>query len=62
MNQFAFDLGDEVELVLSGENGIVIGRAEYSEDTPSYLVRYKAADGRQTQCWWSAQSMTKKDV
>ena len=44
-------LGSEVTLQ-SGEKGTVIGHAFYLEAQPSYLVRYVAADGRLTECWW----------
>lgn len=49
---FLYELGQRVFL-LSGENGWVIGRAEYSEAVDSYLIRYKSADGRLVEDWWS---------
>ncbi|WP_186077535.1 hypothetical protein [Burkholderia gladioli] len=50
---FKFNLGDSVAITASGERGTVIGRSDYAEADDSYLVRYKAADGRATQDWWS---------
>ncbi len=50
---FLYDMREIVRLRLSGESGIIIGRAEYAEADNSYLVRYKAADGRLTEAWWS---------
>ena len=47
-----FALKQVVKLVESGEVGTIIGRAEYATSEPSYYVRYKAADGRQVECWW----------
>lgn len=48
---FDFKLGDDVEIVVSGERGTVIGRAHYTNSNPTYLVRYKAGDGRMVECW-----------
>lgn len=49
---FAFDLGQEITLSRSGERGIVVGRAEFTNAVDSYYVRYVAGDGRQTEAWW----------
>ncbi len=56
---FAYKLGDNVTLE-SGEAGAVIGRAHYTDSNPQYKIRYTAADGRLTECWWdeSAVSIT----
>jgi len=56
-NIFIFQLGAEVTLQTSGETGFVIGRAEYLTTNPSYLIRYKAADGRQVETWWSEDAI-----
>jgi hypothetical protein len=55
---FAFALGEEVELALSGEEGIVIGRAEYTDEAPSFYVRYVDSDGKQVTGWMSASAIT----
>lgn len=55
--RFKFELGQIVALAASGETGHIIGRAEYTYANDSYLVRYKAADGRQTEAWWSEDAI-----
>ena len=54
---FKFELDQKVTLVVSGEKGVIIGRAEYNYMTPQYLVRYKAADGRGVQDWWPENAL-----
>jgi hypothetical protein len=54
---YVFALKQPVALSLSGEAGIVIGRAEYSNESPSYRVRYVDATGRQQCEWFSADSI-----
>jgi hypothetical protein len=51
MKQPKFELSDHVRLSLSDEHGIVIGKAVYVNSDPSYLIRYKAGDGRQVENW-----------
>jgi hypothetical protein len=53
MDSFRDKIGDTVTLKLSGETGIVIGRAEYMDAEEGYLLRYKGADGRQVESWWT---------
>jgi hypothetical protein len=50
---FAHAVGDRVRIVESQEFGTVIGRAEYDYAEPQYLVRYRAADGRAVELWWT---------
>jgi hypothetical protein len=57
MNQLKFALKQKVTLAASGESGEVIGRAEYTNDEPRYLVRYKAADGRCVENWWPESAL-----
>jgi hypothetical protein len=52
MKQWKLELGQTVTLAMSGEQGVVIGRAEYEIDEDRYLVRYKAGDGRLVEDWW----------
>lgn len=54
---FKFALGEAVALTISDESGHVIGRAEYLNSDPSYLVRYKAADGWAVESWWSEDAL-----
>lgn len=53
MNSFKFALGQEVVITISGERGVVKGRAEFDNDShePSYYVHYKAGDGRAVNNW-----------
>ncbi len=55
--KFAFDLNQNVKLKLSEERGVIIGRGEYTERPPCYMVRYVAADGRQVEDWWNADAL-----
>lgn len=51
---FLFELGEEVEIAISGERGRVVARAEYEGGSDSYLVHYKAANGCATNGWFSS--------
>ena len=53
-----YQLQQSVEITASGEKGIVIGRAEYTHAEASYLVRYKCADGRAVEAWWTESSLS----
>jgi len=59
MDQFQFQLGDEVSIAVSGERGSIVARAEYATGVRSYLVRYKAGDGRAVENWWHEDALTK---
>lgn len=52
-----FVLNQEVSIAASGESGIVIGRAEYANSENSYLLRYRAADGRAVETWWQESAL-----
>lgn len=54
---FQFDIGAKVEIRTSGETGTVEGRAEYSNSANTYYVRYKSADGRATEAWWTEDAL-----
>ncbi len=59
MDKFKHELNAAVSIAVSGEQGAVIGRAEYSSySEPQYLVRYKAADGRACEAWWTESALT----
>lgn len=53
-----FELKQSVSIAASGESGEVIGRSEYSYAERSYLVRYKAADGRAVESWWTESALS----
>lgn len=57
MNRFAFNLGQQVTITASGEQGTVLGRAEYINSTDSYFVRYRSADGRAVEQWWTEDAL-----
>ena len=57
MNSWQFSLEQAVILKFSREVGVVIGRAEYMSMEAQYLIRYKAADGRQVEAWWGASAI-----
>lgn len=46
-------MGDRASLSHSGEEGEIVGRAEYLNAENGYLFRYKAGDGRQVEAWWA---------
>ena len=52
-----FELKQDVTIMASDEHGVVIGRAEYAYADPSYLVRYKCADGRAVESWWTESAL-----
>ena len=43
MSPFLFNLCQTLKIAASNEVGKVIGRCEYLQGQPSYLLRYKAA-------------------
>lgn len=49
---FRFGLEDYVQISCSGEEGIIIGRADYLDIDDSYWVRYKNAAGIAVETWW----------
>jgi len=64
---FKFELGGIAAILVTGgtEAGVVIGRAEYLRSNSSYLLRYKANDGRAVEQWWSEEALrevTAEDV
>lgn len=54
---FKFELKRVVKLKESGETGTIVGRAEYTNAESGYLIRYRGGDGRQTEQWWSEDSL-----
>ena len=57
MSKFKFDLKAGVIITASGEAGGVIGRAEYPDSPNTYLIRYKAGDGRAVESWWNEDAL-----
>ncbi len=54
---FKFGITDKVKITASGETGNVIGAAVFVAAENSYLIRYKAADGRATEAWWNESAL-----
>ena len=52
MTPFTFSLGQRLAIICSSETGECIARAEYLKTEPSYLLRYRAADGQAVEAWW----------
>jgi hypothetical protein len=52
-----FELKQKAKLVGSGERGIIIGYACYTNADDSYLLRYTAADGKRTERWWAEDAL-----
>lgn len=55
--EMRFKMQDRVTLKESSETGSIVGRAEYEASENSYLVRYKAGDGRQVEAWWNESAI-----
>ncbi len=53
---FTYGLNERVVL-LSGEEGFVIGRAEHAEAMDSYFLRYVTAEGSLVESWWSENAI-----
>jgi hypothetical protein len=54
---FAHPIGAQVRISCSDEAGIVIARAEFDTAEDSYLIRYRAADGRAVEAWWTSSAL-----
>lgn len=57
MDELKFQLNQTVVIKVSGEDGQIVGRAQYMNASPSYLVRYKSGDGRAVESWWSEDAL-----
>ncbi len=61
MAEFKFELAQRASIVESGENGEIVGRAEYKKAPNSYLLRYKAGDGRAVESWWAEDAIVAEE-
>lgn len=53
-----FNLNQGVKIVISGEVGTIIARAEYVEyNVPQYQVRYTNAAGCAVEQWWTESQL-----
>lgn len=62
MDEMKYELNQEVVISASGEEGVVVGRAQYSYSENGYLVRYKAGDGRAVEAWWTETALVERGV
>ena len=60
MKEFKYELDQEVVITASGEEGKIVGRAEFTYTENSYLVRYKAGDGRAVENWWTETALVER--
>lgn len=58
---FKFEMNDEVTIKASGEYGLVIGQAHFANADDSFLIRYKAGDGRAQETWWTEDALLATD-
>ncbi|MEQ1511650.1 MAG: hypothetical protein ABL934_03115 [Lysobacteraceae bacterium] len=58
MNEFKFSLHQKVQITVSGESGEIWARSEYAHAENTYLVHYKAADGRAVRAWWDESTLS----
>jgi hypothetical protein len=56
--KFRFGLGSTPTITVSGEVGLVVGRAEYLNSEPSYLLQYRRNDGIAAEEWWRESALT----
>lgn len=49
---FKHELGQVVKVTISGEEGHIKARAEYTNMCNQYLIHYLAADGRAVDAWF----------
>ena len=54
---FKFELSQEAEILVSGEKGQIIARAEYLDSAPQYLLRYKNGQRVAIESWWSESAL-----
>jgi hypothetical protein len=57
---FKYKIGDAVQLKGSSEHGEIIGRANFEHQDNTYLVRYRAGDGRLVETWWTDEALETK--
>ena len=60
--RWQFQLNDPVEIVVSGEQGTVQGRAEFVNHDPEYLIRYADGTGSAREVWWAVGALEHVEV
>ena len=54
---FKFELRQKVSIAISGEEGIIKGRADYANAEDGYFVHYRSADGCASDKWFTADEL-----
>lgn len=57
MNQFKFYLGEHAKILISGENGVIIGRSQYLNHQTGYLLRYVNTQGCACETWFDEDAL-----
>ena len=55
---FKYDLNQSVQIKISGEQGQIKARAEYTSSEPMYWLEYKSTTGTVKQEWFYEGSLT----
>ncbi|AHE69774.1 hypothetical protein M942_08555 [Enterobacter ludwigii] len=55
---FKHELGQAIQVTISGEKGNVKGRAEYASLTNQYFIHYMTADGRAVSGWFDEDELS----
>lgn len=55
-NEFRFELGDDVEILVSGDEARVIGCAYFESRDDEYLLRY-TENGVPVERWWTVDAL-----
>jgi hypothetical protein len=58
--RFKFEINQSVTIAISGEEGVIEGRAEYAIGENSYFLTYKTADGRAAREWWPESALNSR--
>lgn len=51
-----FEVGSTVTIQVADQEASIIGRAEYANSEPQYLLRYAAPTGA-TETWWGESAL-----
>lgn len=57
-SKFRFGMGATPVITVSGEIGLVVGRAEYVNSEPSYLLQYRSNRGDAVEEWWRESALS----
>ena len=60
-SNFRFNLGQQVSISISGEQGVVRARGDGVDRANQYFVAYKNALGTAVESWWNEDQLTAND-